>query len=116
MNFSLLEIKRVESKGLQVTWSDKSVFLSSQILRSNCPSAISRAQRGDQSHDKPLTTPKKSALKVLSASLDEELDLKKIWSVGSYAIGIEWGDGHNTGIYTFDFLRELSSLSAQNSD
>jgi len=33
--------------------------------------------------------------------------LKEIWAVGQYALGMSWGDGHNTGIYTFDFLREL---------
>lgn len=27
--------------------------------------------------------------------------------VGSYAVGISWGDGHSTGIYTFETLRSL---------
>jgi len=27
--------------------------------------------------------------------------------VGSYAISIDWSDGHDTGIYTFRYLREL---------
>ncbi len=32
----------------------------------------------------------------------------QIRSVGRYAIGIEWSDGHSTGIYSFRQLRELS--------
>jgi DUF971 family protein len=27
--------------------------------------------------------------------------------VGNYAISIAWSDGHSTGIYRFDFLREI---------
>jgi ATP-binding protein involved in chromosome partitioning len=31
----------------------------------------------------------------------------RITPVGRYAIGISWTDGHDTGIYTFEYLREL---------
>jgi DUF971 family protein len=27
--------------------------------------------------------------------------------VGNYALRFRWSDGHDTGIYTFDFLRRL---------
>jgi len=27
--------------------------------------------------------------------------------MGHYAIHIDWSDGHNTGIYTYDYLREV---------
>jgi DUF971 family protein len=27
--------------------------------------------------------------------------------VGNYAIGIRWSDGHETGIYSFERLRQL---------
>jgi ATP-binding protein involved in chromosome partitioning len=32
---------------------------------------------------------------------------KGIEVMGNYAIHIDWSDGHNTGIYTYDFLREV---------
>jgi ATP-binding protein involved in chromosome partitioning len=32
----------------------------------------------------------------------------RIESVGRYAIQIEWSDGHSTGIYPFQRLRELA--------
>ena len=37
------------------------------------------------------------------------LDVKpvKIDVVGSYAIHIDWSDGHVTGIYSYDYLRDL---------
>ena len=33
----------------------------------------------------------------------------RISPVGRYAIQIAWSDGHDTGIYTFEYLRELGS-------
>ena len=33
--------------------------------------------------------------------------VKNIETVGEYAIQITWKDGHNTGIYTYDYLQEL---------
>jgi DUF971 family protein len=41
------------------------------------------------------------------------LAMKDVEPVGSYALRIYWNDGHNTGIYTWEFLRELSEKMAQ---
>ena len=108
------EIKRLGSSGLRITWQDGTASeLSSRVLRENCPSAVSRAQRGDTTHDKPLTgrKPKSGLLKVVESSMEEELRLERVWGVGNYAIGIEWGDGHDSGIYPFTLLYELSQRS-----
>jgi ATP-binding protein involved in chromosome partitioning len=35
-----------------------------------------------------------------------------ISSVGNYAIGIDWSDDHNSGLYSFDHLRALGERSA----
>ena len=34
-------------------------------------------------------------------------DLVNVSVVGRYALNLEWGDGHQTGIYTYRYLREL---------
>jgi ATP-binding protein involved in chromosome partitioning len=31
----------------------------------------------------------------------------RIWSVGNYALGIAFSDGHDTGIFTFRALRKM---------
>ncbi|MEZ4754249.1 MAG: DUF971 domain-containing protein [Bdellovibrionota bacterium] len=101
------DISRQGASGVRIVWSDGRVDeLSSKKLRENCPSAVSKAKRGDQTHDKPLTA-KKSLLNIVEASSEEETSLVRIWGIGNYAIGMEWADGHNTGIYTYPFLREL---------
>lgn len=34
-------------------------------------------------------------------------DLVSLTPVGNYGVQAAWGDGHNTGIYTWDMLRSL---------
>lgn len=36
-----------------------------------------------------------------------QFDLRAIEPVGAYALQFVWGDGHKTGIYTYDHLRRL---------
>jgi len=33
--------------------------------------------------------------------------------VGNYALGLGWGDQHDTGIYSFDYLYRLGELRNQ---
>jgi DUF971 family protein len=102
------EIKRLDTKGLRITWQDGVIQeLSSEILRKGCPCAGCRELRGDDSHAKPLTG-KKRSLSIIQSTVTEELSLQEVWGIGQYAIGIRWGDGHSSGIYTFTYLRELA--------
>jgi DUF971 family protein len=39
-----------------------------------------------------------------------DLELRKVGQVGNYALSLEWGDGHDAGIYSFTFLRRLGEL------
>jgi DUF971 family protein len=36
-----------------------------------------------------------------------QYELRAIQPVGNYALQLKWGDGHQTGIYTFDYLRQI---------
>ena len=97
-----------EPAGLEILWSaGQRVFYPSKLLRSKCPCASCAENRGESNHSKPLTGAAK--LRVLSATVEEELNLEKIWPVGNYALGMRWGDGHDSGIYTYTFLRELAA-------
>lgn len=116
MNFKAapepVEVKRLGPDGLSIVWNDGSQHtISSATLRRNCPSASSRAARGDASHDTPLS-PKKNALKIVEATSADSLHLEKVWSIGNYAIGMRWKDGHDTGIYTYTLLYDLGMVAA----
>ncbi len=46
------------------------------------------------------------------ASVPEDVHPQRIQSVGRYAIQIEWSDGHSSGIYPFERLRDLCGCAA----
>jgi len=42
---------------------------------------------------------------------DAETTLVTVYPVGRYGLTPEWGDGHDTGIYTFKALRQAAGLA-----
>jgi DUF971 family protein len=48
---------------------------------------------------------------------NEGMTVEKIEAMGSYALQFTWSDGHYTGIYTWDYLRQADpALAAVNED
>jgi DUF971 family protein len=47
------------------------------------------------------------------ADIDPQVQANELQMVGSYAVRIQWSDGHNTGLFTWPQLRELSERAAQ---
>lgn len=110
INISPVKVNRESSgQGLGITWSDGTeVTISSAVLRKHCPCATCAEQRGDLSHDKPLSPPRRPSLNIVKSELDQELQLQTVWAIGNYALGIRWGDGHDSGIYSFALLLALA--------
>lgn len=72
-------------------------------LRRLCPCALCEGNRMAQSSDElhMITTDELAA----TAGITE------IVPVGRYALQIRWDDGHDTGIYTYTYLRTLSATA-----
>ena len=51
--------------------------------------------------------PTSGLLPILSPEEARPLKILGMRPVGQYAYSIEFSDGHDTGIFTFEFLREL---------
>ena len=89
-----------EENLLRVLWDDD--VLSDYpfaYLRGWCPCAVCQGHGGER-HFAQVEDPQ-----LVSVTL-----------VGNYAVNPTWSDGHETGIYTFEYLRELSdSLASRNS-
>lgn len=86
---------------LVVQWSDgQQRRYAIKELRDQCPCANCREQRKAEP-EKP------NPLQVLTPEQLAPLTIAGMQPVGNYAYSIDFSDGHNTGIYTFDFLREL---------
>ncbi len=43
---------------------------------------------------------------ILFSTPATDLSVENVQAVGSYAIQFQWSDGHWTGIYTWDYLRQ----------
>jgi DUF971 family protein len=67
-------------------------------LRLACPCA----HCVDEWSGKPLLDP---------TTVPESILPMNLYSVGRYAMAIEWSDGHKTGIYSYDLLYELGEES-----
>lgn len=87
---------------LAIRWSDGvESYLPLEFLRRNCPCASCAGEKdifGNlyKGHARELTP---SALQI-----------RQLTAVGGYAIQPVWGDGHNTGLYTFEHLRRLGAI------
>ena len=86
------------SRELSLTYPDGSHFeIPCELLRVFSPSA---EVRGHGAADRKLVTGKKY------------VNIESIERVGNYAVRIVFDDGHDTGIYSWDYLRELGEQQA----
>ncbi len=115
---SPIEISRkMEPPGVRIRWSDGlDNFIPALLLRRECPCANCAEARGSSTHDAPLGQPakprKSRLLTVMQAGLEEQTEIVKLWPVGNYALGVLWGDKHDSGIYQYELLRRLAAESA----
>jgi len=93
------QIKILEKTKLQISWEDDSrTVINFHYLRDECPCA---GCKGETILFKTYRPAKPAA------NNPNKYELKNIQAVGNYAVQLTWGDGHNTGIYTWDYLLEL---------
>jgi DUF971 family protein len=99
-----LDLKRDER--LTIQWQDgQSSVYPLAYLRKHCPCATCKTFREEQAK-KPRTS-----LTVFSKTSDGPLTATHAELVGGYALRIDWSDQHSSGIYSFQYLREISPTS-----
>jgi len=92
------DIQQIGSE-LALKWDDGTEsFISLEALRRHCPCAGCKGEVDIMGNlykgpDRPLSP--------------ESFRLVRIVNVGGYAVQPVWGDGHATGIYSFEYLRRL---------
>ncbi|HLH37784.1 MAG TPA: DUF971 domain-containing protein [Bryobacteraceae bacterium] len=103
MNAEPEHIAISKSKGIRIDWKDgHHSEYGLAYLRDECPCANCTGAHG--------TAPRKSSYSAPSGPFPmytPRLKMTQVEPVGSYAIRIEWSDGHNTGIYSFDHFRKI---------
>ena len=96
-----LEPTNVQQIGneLAISWNDGvESYFNLQFLRRACPCA---ACGGEPDVLGNIIRPSVSYS-------DNSFELAGFQIVGGYAIQPTWGDGHNTGIYSFQYLRRIA--------
>ena len=97
-----------KDRGLTLEWPDGTTsYYSIAYLRKWSPSAEMRQLREEQARN-PLTVLPASAARATDGTLtaiDAQL-------VGNYALRIHFSDGHDTGIYSWAYLRQIDPASA----
>jgi DUF971 family protein len=89
---------------LEITWSDGyNAMISLETLRRDCPCAVCAGEQiGNMVYSKPVE------IKIEPGVFD----LTELSPIGNYALNAKWANGHSTGIYTFELLRNLCEHSS----
>tara|TARA_B100001750_G_C15267294_1_gene475722 strand:+ start:187 stop:483 length:297 start_codon:yes stop_codon:yes gene_type:complete len=88
------------NKELAIKWDDESEsYIKFKKLREECPCAHCSGET-DVLGNKYIGQP--------SQLNEDSFIIKKIFNVGQYGIKVLWGDNHDFGIYTFEYLKSLS--------
>jgi DUF971 family protein len=97
--------RRKEANELAIIWDSGHVSVFPiPFLRQECPCA---ACKGEVLFGKVY---KPAPLAVFAEGM---YDLKDIKPIGQYAIQAVWGDGHDTGIYSWEYLLQLEQALSQ---
>jgi DUF971 family protein len=88
---------------LAIKWDDGSEsFISLEKLRRSCPCAGCKGERDIMGNlyknpDKPLAS--------------NAFHLLRLERVGGYAVQPVWADGHQTGLFAFDYLKHVAEAA-----
>ncbi len=84
-----------EERILEIVWPDERIDrLTYYDLRCGCPCAVCV----DEISGRQL---------LKREQIPQDVHAKGVAFVGNYALRVDWSDGHSTGIYTWDRLRQL---------
>jgi len=94
-----LSIKRDAAGLITIVWDDGiTTECTAEELRDGCPCAECQGE----------TVLLHTYPPIPRLHVAGHYDIKAIVPVGSYAVQITWGDGHATGLYTWNYLRQLT--------
>jgi DUF971 family protein len=95
------EISQESNSQLRITWADGRICdYRASSLRRVCPCA----QCVDEWTGERTLKPQ---------AISEDIEIGDLSIVGRYALNFRWSDGHETGIYSFQYLRDLCERLAQ---
>lgn len=105
MTLQPTKLELANDSTLRITWSDGQIRdYPFRELRDKCPCATCREER-----NAPPASP--LSLNIITDAQIQPLRITAMKPVGNYAYSIDFSDGHDTGIYTLETLREWGQLA-----
>ena len=100
-----IRVKKTEGTGVEIDWKDghKSSW-NFRWLRNACPCATCHEEREKSGRAPGEPKPKPPSLLTMYEAPPRPLE---VTPVGNYAIRFKWNDGHESGIYSWEYLRRV---------
>jgi DUF971 family protein len=100
-----IKVHKTSGTTMEIGWKDghQSTYTFT-YLRDACPCAlcIEEREKSGRLPDQPASSEAASPLQMFKP----ELRPTEVAQVGNYAIRFSWNDGHQHGIFSWDYLRE----------
>jgi DUF971 family protein len=104
-----VRVLKTEGKGVEIDWRDgHKIAWSFAWLRNACPFAMCQVERDRTGREQGADAgkPKTEVQKAL-AIYEAPIRSAEVTPVGKYALKVKWSDGHQTGFYSWNYLRRI---------
>lgn len=105
-----VRVMKTEGTGIEIEWKDGHhsawAFL---WLRNACPCATCHDERDKAGRPVGVPKPKAQTLLVMYEAPPRPVE---VTPVGKYALKFKWNDGHESGIYSWEYLRRVCQCEA----
>lgn len=100
-----VRVMKSEGTGVAIEWKDghQSAW-NFAWLRNGCPCAVCNEERTAAGRAIGVAKPKAGGLLVMYEAPPRPLE---VTPVGKYALRFKWNDGHESGIYSWEYLRRM---------
>ena len=102
-----VRVKKTEGTGVEIDWADgQRSSWTFPFLRLACPCATCHEEREKDGRAPGVAKPKPKTLLAMYEAPPRPVE---VTPVGKYALRFKWTDGHESGIYSWEYLRRLKA-------
>ncbi len=106
-----VRVDKTGGTGMVIEWKDgHTSSWNFAWMRAACPCATCLEEREKEERAPGITRSKAATLLPLYEDPPRPLE---VTPVGNYALRFKWNDGHESGIYSWDYLRNVCDVEAE---
>lgn len=96
----------IHDLALEIDWSDgHHGSYPHRFLRAKCLCAVC----GSEPNLSSLASPERN---YQAPSVSDDIRPVRLGKVGNYGLSVQWSDGHSTGVYTYEYLKEICQCNS----